>query len=137
MAAARAPCTRHLPPPSPGIPGRGRGPAGPADSVRPAGKRSSLPGGFPIRARDIPTQISWMHGCPLIRRRLVVRPQNSTHSPFPRDLLPGAFIPPGFPRGTGADKQTRGHKTQSKLIHLLGGPLPGVLMRSPLYNERF
>lgn len=83
------------------------------------------------------TPASARHGCSLIWRRLMPLPQGSTRSPFPRDLLPGAFTAPGFPRGTGADKQTPGHKTQSKLVHLLGGPLSGVLMRSSLYNERF
>lgn len=52
-------------------------------------------------------------------------------------LLPTAFTAPRFPRGTGEDKQTRGHKNQSKLIHLQVGPLPGVLMLSSLYNEHF
>lgn len=137
MAAAPAPCARHLPAPSPGIPGRIRGPAGLAEGVRPAGMRSSLRGGSPIRAHDASPQVSCRHRCPLIRRRLVPRPQSSADSPFPRDLLPGTFTAPGFSRGTGADKQTRGHKTRSKLIHLLGGPLPGVLMRSSLSNERF
>lgn len=62
--------------------------------------------------------------------------------PYPRGepssaLLPGAFTASVFPRGTGVDKQTGGHKNQSKLIHRQGGPLPGVLMRSSLYNEHF
>lgn len=52
-------------------------------------------------------------------------------------LLPTAFTAPRFPRETREDKQTRGYKNQSKLIHLQVGPLPGVLMRSSLYNEHF